>query len=293
MKFGVDLQRCNPRLWVELAQNADALGFESVWVAEHLIFPQEIATGPADDHVKVDSALPLFDPFVVLATLGAKTENIRLGTDVFNIGLRHPFVTARSVATTDLMTGGRVTLGVGSSWLRQEWEAMGLDFDSRGARVDEAIDICRALWSEEFVEHHGEFFDFAPVVFNPKPIQSRIPIHIGGDSSRALRRVVQRGDGWIAMLQTVESFAMATKWLERACEGAGRSYRDLERTALVRDPDAEDIERWKGAGATRIIIAPWSKSTEAVASLRDFARLHLASPRSMESPGLGCADGRR
>jgi len=278
MKFGVDLQRCNPRLWVELAQNADALGFESVWVAEHLIFPQEIETGPADDHVKVDPLLPLFDPFVVLATLGAKTENIRLGTDVFNIGLRHPFVTARSVATTDLMTGGRVTLGVGSSWLRQEWEAMGLDFDSRGARVDEAIDICRALWSEEFVEHHGAFFDFAPVVFNPKPIQRRIPIHIGGDSRRALRRVVERGDGWIAMLQTVESFFVATQWLERACDGAGRNYSDLERTALARDPDAEEIVQWQRAGATRIIIAPWGRSTEAVESLHDFARLHLVSP---------------
>jgi probable F420-dependent oxidoreductase len=278
MKFGVDLQRCNPRLWVDLAQKADALGFESLWVAEHVIFPQEIVTRPGDDHVEVDTSLPLFDPFVVLATLGAKTESIRLGTDVFNIGLRHPFVTARSVATTDLMTNGRVTLGVGSSWLRQEWEAMGLDFDSRGARVDEAIDICRALWSEEVVEHHGAFFDFAPVVFNPKPIQRRIPIHIGGDSRRALRRVVERGDGWIAMLQTVDSFSEATTWLEQACDRAGRSYRDLERTALDRDPDAEDIAQWEKAGATRIIIAPWGKSTEAVASLRDFARRHLESP---------------
>ena len=142
MKFGVDLQRCNPRSWVDLAQNAEDLGFESLWVAEHLIFPREIATGPADDHVKVDPSLPLFDPFVVLATLGAQTETIRLGTNIFNIGLRHPFVTARSVATTDLMTNGRITLGVGSSWLRQEWDAVELDFDSRGARVDEAIDIC-------------------------------------------------------------------------------------------------------------------------------------------------------
>ena len=278
MKFGLDLQRCNPRLWVDLAQAADALGFESLWVAEHVIFPQEIVTRPGDDHVEVDTSLPLFDPFVVLATLGAKTENIRLGTDVFNIGLRHPFVTARSVATTDLMTNGRVSLGVGSSWLRQEWEAMELDFASRGGRVDEAIDICRALWSEESVEHHGAFFDFAPVVFNPKPIQRRIPIHIGGDSRRALRRVVERGDGWIAMLQTVDSFSEATTWLEHACDRAGRSYRDLERTALDRDPDAEDIAQWEKAGATRIIIAPWGKSTEAVASLRDFARRHLRSP---------------
>ena len=277
MKFGVDLQRCNPRSWVDLAQNAEDLGFESLWVAEHLIFPREIATGPADDHVKVDPSLPLFDPFVVLATLGAQTETIRLGTNIFNIGLRHPFVTARSVATTDLMTNGRITLGVGSSWLRQEWDAVELDFDSRGARVDEAIDICRALWSEEFVEHHGQFFDFAPVVFNPKPIQARLPVHIGGDSIRALKRVVERGDGWIGMLQTVDSFATATGWLERACDAAGRSYHDIERTALARHPDPEEIEQWKRAGATRLIVSPWSRSTEAVASLRQFSRLQGAS----------------
>ena len=243
-----------------------------------MIFPREFAAGPGDDHVEVDPSLPLFDPFVVLATLGARTEQIRLGTDVFNIGLRHPFLTARSVGTTDVMTNGRITLGIGASWLRQEWDAMGLDFDSRGGRVDETIDICRALWSEESVEHHGAFFDFAPVVFNPKPVQARIPIHIGGDSRRALRRVVERGDGWIAMLATVESFSAATTWLEQACEGAGRSYAELERTALHRDPDAEDIARWEKAGATRIIVAPWGRSTEAVASLGDFARRHLGSP---------------
>jgi probable F420-dependent oxidoreductase len=228
VNFGLDLQRCNPKLWVELAQNAEAVGFESLWMAEHLIFPQEITAAPGDGHIKVDSSLPLFDPFIVLATLGAQTQRIRLGTNVFNIGLRHPFVTARSAATTDLMTGGRICLGVGSSWLRQEWNAMQLDFDSRGGRVDEAIDICRALWSEASIEHHGEFFQFAPVVFNPKPIQQPIPIYVGGDSKRALRRVVQRGDGWIGMLQTPESFSAATEWLERACEAAGRSYRDLE-----------------------------------------------------------------
>jgi probable F420-dependent oxidoreductase len=273
MKFGLDLQRCNPRLWVDLAQNAESLGFESLWLAEHLIFPRQIATGPGDDHVKVDSALPLFDPFVVLATLGAKTEKIRLGTNVYNIGLRHPFVTARAVATADLMTEGRITHGIGASWLRQEWEAVGLDFDSRGARVDEAIDVCRALWSEEFVEHHGRFFDFAPVVFNPKPAQDRLPIHIGGDSVRALRRVVERGDGWIGMLQSVESFTQATTWLERACDAAGRSYRDVQRTALVRHPDAEELAQWQKAGATRLIVSPWRKSTDAVASLHEFARL--------------------
>ncbi len=153
---------------------------------------------------------------------------------------------------------------------------MELDFASRGARVDEAIDICRALWSEASVEHHGEFFDFAPVVFNPKPIQRRIPIHVGGDSPPALRRVVRRGDGWIGMLQTLESFATATRWLERACEAAGRNYEDLERTALVRDPDADEIQQWQRAGATRIIISPWNKSTEAVASLHQFVRANGA-----------------
>ena len=120
----------------------------------------------------------------MLGAIGAVTERIRLGTNVYNIGLRHPFVTARGAATVDIVSDGRFVFGIGASWLAAEWQAVGLDFATRGARVDESIAICRRLWTEPVVEHAGDHFTFGPVVFEPKPVQAHLPIHVGGDSDR-------------------------------------------------------------------------------------------------------------
>ena len=153
--YGVDLGRCNPRLWHDVAQAADDLGYESIWLPEHLIFPESISTSPAPDHahIQVRPSTPLFDPFVMLASLAASTRHVRVGTNVYNVGLRHPFVTARAVATLDIVTGGRVDLGIGVSWLEPEWDAVGLDFTTRGRRADECLEICRRLWTEPVVAH--------------------------------------------------------------------------------------------------------------------------------------------
>ena len=147
-------------------------------------------------------------------------RRIRLGTHVYNIGLRHPFVTARAVATLDVFSGGRVEFGIGASWLEEEWDAMQLDFATRGRRVDEAIDICRRLWSEDVVEHHGEFFDFQPVMFKPKPIQQPIPIVVGGDSAAAMRRTAHLGDGWIPMNTPVDDLRPQVARDERDARGS-------------------------------------------------------------------------
>jgi probable F420-dependent oxidoreductase len=272
MKFGIDLSRCRPDLWVDLAKYADELGYESLWIPEHVIFPREIVGSPGDHaHVIVDPSLPLFDPFVVLAALGCKTERIRLGTNVFNIGLRHPFVTARAVATADIMTGGRIDFGIGVGWLRQEWVAMGLDFSTRGARVDESVDICRLLWEQEVIDYHGKFFDFEPVVFNPKPVQSTVPIHVGGDSIHALRRAARLGNGWIGMIQTPSSFAVGVESLKGECDRVGRLFATLDRTVLEDSPDASSRASWAEAGATRLIVSPWKRSSGAIEGIRAFA----------------------
>ena len=256
MDFGVDLGRCNPRLWLELARAGDELGYESVWLPEHLIFPETIVGSPDRAHVTVDPHTPLFDVFAMLAAIGAVTEQIRLGTNVYNIGLRHPFVTARGAATVDIISNGRFLFGVGASWLGAEWDAVGLDFSTRGARVDESIEICRRLWTEPTVAHAGECYEFGPVVFEPKPVQAHLPIHVGGDSNRALRRTAELGDGWITMLQDVEPFAAAVERLRVRCDRAGRDFDAIERTVMVRDPDERAVDTWRAAGATRLVVAP-------------------------------------
>ena len=194
MKFALSLGTLNPSVWVDLTEEADRLGFDSVWMPEHLVLPVTLAGSPhaGSEHTPIPADIPVFDALGYLCFLAGRTRRIRLGTQVFNIGLRHPFVTARAVATLDVLSNGRVDFGVGASWLRQEWDAVGLDFDLRGTRVDEAIEVCRRLWSEDVVEHHGRWFDFGPVMFEPKPVQRPgPPLHVGGDGAAALRH---RGD---------------------------------------------------------------------------------------------------
>jgi probable F420-dependent oxidoreductase len=273
VKFGIDLGRCNPRLWRDVAVAADEHGYESVWIPEHLVFPLEIATSFVDGatHAPVDPQTPTFDPFVMLASIAAVTRHVRLGTHVYNIGLRHPFVAARAVVSLDVVSDGRVEFGIGASWMKEEWDSVGLDFSTRGARVDEALAICRRLWSEPVVEHHGRFFDFDAVAFEPKPVQPHIPIHIGGDSPRALRRVVELGDGWIGMIHDAESFAASVGRLAELCAATGRDLDGIQRSALVANPSADDVDAWNDAGATRLIVPPWRRSTDAVEGVARFA----------------------
>ena len=203
MKFGVALGALNPRVHEEATLEAERLGFESVWLPEHLVFTRAMSRSPhpGEEHPPVPPDTPIYDAFAYLAYLAARTERVRIGTHVFNIGLRHPFTTARGVQTVDLLSNGRFEFGVGASWLEEEWRATQLDFATRGRRVDEAIEVCKRLWTEPTVTHHGEFFSFDDVVFEPKPVQQpRPPILVGGESKAgaaargpARRRLARHG----------------------------------------------------------------------------------------------------
>ena len=189
LKIGVALGRLNPAFHLEVALEAERLGFESVWLPEHLVFPTEMAGSPfaGAEHPPVPPTTPVFDAFTYLGFLAGKTSRIRLGTHVYLLGLRHPFVAARAVQTLDIVSGGRAEVGVGAGWLETEFNAAGIEFRSRGRRLDEALLVCKRLWSEEVVEHHGEFFSFGPVCFEPKPVQRPWPpLLIGGESMPAV-----------------------------------------------------------------------------------------------------------
>ncbi len=208
VKFGIGLALVHRSQWLAMTALCEELGFESVWFPDHLVFTEAMSGSPYtdDDHPPVPPTTPLYEPMAYLSFLAAHTNRVRLGTYVYLFGLRHPFVSARAFATLDEVSGGRAEAGVGSGWLPGEWEAVGWDFHTRGRRLDEAIDVAKRLWTDEVVEHHGEFFSFPPVVFEPKPVQRPYPpILVGGESTAALRRAVVRGDGWISMPHTFES----------------------------------------------------------------------------------------
>lgn len=274
MKFGVALGRLNPAFFLEATLAADRLGYESVWLPEHLVFTTAMSRSPhpGETHPPVPPETPIFDAFAYLAFLAGRTDRVRLGTHVYNIGLRHPFVAARAVQTLDIVSGGRVEFGVGASWLEEEWIAAELDFASRGRRVDEAIEVCRRLWTEPEVSFHGEHFHFDGVVFEPKPVQRPgPPIVVGGESVAALRRAARLGDGWIGMGHTIETATTQIDRLRRELEHNGRSIDGFEVCLGGAVDSAVDAERWESIGVTRLIVSPWRRSPDAVDGLTSFA----------------------
>ena len=273
MKIGISLGMLRPSLWTEVTREADRLGYESVWMPEHLVVPVQSAGSPfaGSDHPPIPSDVPVFDVFTYLAFLAGQTERIRFGTQVYNIGLRHPFMVARAVTTLDIVSRGRFEFGVGASWLEAEWEAVGLDFASRGRRVDESIEVCQRLWSEQVVEHHGAFFDFEPVMFEPKPDQAPWPpLHIGGDGPAALRRAALLGNGWIPMNHTVEQVPAAAARMARLRDDSGRPGQ-VEITLGAAGTARDDLRRHADAGVGRALVKPWKTSKDAIEGIRRFA----------------------
>jgi len=273
MKIGITLAALRPSLWTEATLLADELGFESVWMPEHLVIPVELEGSPiaGADHPPVPSDVPVFEVFSYLSFLAGRTERIRFGTYVYNIGLRHPFAVARAVVTLDVLSRGRFEFGIGASWLRAEWDAVGLDFASRGRRVDEAVGVCQRLWSEDVIEHHGEFFDFGPVMFVPKPVQAPWPpLHFGGDGPAAFRRAATIGDGWIPLNHTAQAIPGAVAELARRRQSAGRAG-TVEVSLAATSADLDHLRGLADAGVDRALVRPWKNSKDALDGLRRFA----------------------
>lgn len=276
MKFGVALGALNAHFHFEAVAAAESLGYESVWLPEHLVFPMEMSRSPrpGEDHPPVPPTTPVFDAFTYLAFIAARTSRLRLGTHVYNLGLRHPFVAARAATTLDIVSEGRFEFGIGASWLEQEWVAVGLDFANRGRRVDEAMAVCRRLWTEAEIEHHGEFFDFRAVAFEPKPVQvGGPPVLVGGESGAALRRAAHLGDGWIGMGHTFESAAGQIERLRTLRAESDRAGAPFQICLGAPIESRADIVRWEDLGVTRLIVSPWRRSPEAVGALHAFADL--------------------
>jgi probable F420-dependent oxidoreductase len=278
------LSKVRPELFVEVAREADQLGYESLWISEHLILPVGEATSPGavgEAHASISPLTPTLDALGYLSFLAGLTTNIRLGTWIYILGLRHPFVAARAAQTLDLVSNGRLELGIGAGWLAGEWDAAGLDFASRGRRMMESLEVCRRLWRDPQVEHHGEFFDFGAVGFEPKPVQKPSPpVHIGGESDVALRRAATAGDGWIGMQHTPESAARIVERLVAFGAAAGEEPDSFQVTVGGSIDSPADLEAWRASGVTRVIVSPWKRSAEAVPVLRDLANaLGLAPPQ--------------
>jgi probable F420-dependent oxidoreductase len=287
VKYGICLIKTPSSKWVAAAQRAEQLGFESVWVAEHLVFPIDMAShypgavtpaGTTGTNQKPMSSLPVFDAPSALNHIAGATSTIRLGTFVYLLGLRHPFVSARAFQTLDCFSGGRVDVGVGAGWLESEWRAAGFDPMTRGRQTEEALAVCRRLWTEPEVEHKGEFWQFEAVAFEPKPVQlPHPPIHIGGESKAAFRRIAEYGQGWLGHEHTPETIKPALDMLNVALEKQNRTLDEVQITVTGQPATLDDQAMWEELGVERMMLTPGSRATggDTIKALEAFAETFI------------------
>ncbi|MEM7094236.1 MAG: LLM class F420-dependent oxidoreductase [Actinomycetota bacterium] len=249
MKFGLAFAASigtEPDSALEVCRVAEASGFESVWGGEHVIFPSTIESAypyTADGKVPATPDTPIPDPLIWLAYVAAVAPTLRLGTCILILPQRNPLVLAKEIATLDHLSGGRVELGIGVGWLREEFDALGVPWERRGARTDEYVAALRALWGDREVEFHGDFVDFEPVTCTPRPAQGAdVPILVGGDTDAAIRRAARLADGYFPGEGTTEGLRDLIERLHRECDRQGRDPGTVEINALfsshIADPAA-------------------------------------------------------
>ena len=248
-----------PELLGTLAQNAEKFGFESIWTVEHVVIPQGYKSPyPYSKDGKIpggeDVVIP--DPLIPLGYAAALTSKIKLATGVVILPQRNPLYVAKEVATLDLLSGGRVILGIGSGWLKEEFDALGLDFRTRGARTDESIQAMRSLWREKTSAFHGKHFNFGPAMSFPKPAQKNgVPIHIGGHSPAAARRAGRLGDGFFPALGEVAKLKELFGIMRDEAKKVGRNADEIELSCMGR-ASLDAIKGFQDIGIARVIVPP-------------------------------------
>jgi probable F420-dependent oxidoreductase len=268
LKFGVVAPvaagvTADPRWMAPFARHLEACGFESVVVVEHTVLATQYdSVYPYDRSGRVELAAdcPIPDPLDLLSFLAGHTDRLGLATGVLVLPNHHPVVLAKRAATVDVLSGGRLRLCVGVGWLREEIEACGTDFGSRGRRADEQLAVLRALWDDrpQGVSHHGEYFQFENVVCNPKPVAGKyFPVYIGGHSKAAARRAGRFGDGFQPLGVTGAQLDGLLALMRDEAAAAGRDPADIEVSLghSVTKVDPERAERLAAHGADRLVLA--------------------------------------
>jgi probable F420-dependent oxidoreductase len=258
MKIGVNTRFSSQSMDVAvIAQKAESLGFESLWLPEHIVMPVQATTryqGSPDGTIP-PSMSDIGDPFVGLARASAVTKTIKLGTGVCLIPERNPLLLAKEIATLDHFSRGRFIFGIGAGWLQEETEIMGGNFTHRWSQTREAILAMKELWTKAEGEYHGKFYDFPPVRSFPKPFQKPHPlILLGGSARNVFQRVVAWGDGWMPTRATPEDIKRGRATLDKLAAAAGREPSSIDITVFGEASDPEALKRFAEAGANRAIV---------------------------------------
>ncbi|HKX19942.1 MAG TPA: TIGR03619 family F420-dependent LLM class oxidoreductase [bacterium] len=297
MDVGVTLPTQGPLATPEavaaIARHADASGFGSVWVTDHIAIPvlsDSRYPYSRDGRLPWDPSIPYLDALTALAWVAALTRTVRLGTSVLVLPMRHPLPVAKAVATLDYLSGGRAVLAVGAGWFEEEFALLDQPFRDRGRRLDDAVRLLRACWGPDPVRYEGAFYNLPPFAMAPKPPQgNRLPVLAGGEGDAALRRVAAVCDGWQPLGLDPDTFGERVRQLEALAGRRGRSIKELwlqirvgRGASVTRDLAA----RYAEAGArTMIIDPPYRTSTlDAVHTFLD----EVARELRLAPDGPGC-----
>lgn len=249
-----------PAAMARVARAAEDAGFDSLWVGEHVVLPD-----PRVPPSPMNPEDPILDPVVALTYLAAQTRTVRLGTGIIILPQRNPLVLAKELASLDVLSGGRLIVGVGVGYLEPEFRALGAPFEERGPRTVEYLEAMRAIWSEDQPAYHGRFADFAGVQARPRPIQLPTPpLVMGGHSPAAYRRAVEHAHGWYGFALDPERTAASLAGLRRAADRYNRPAHlgELEISVTPRsEVDRETAERYAQLGVHRLILMPIRRPT--------------------------------
>jgi probable F420-dependent oxidoreductase len=265
MRVGLFLPSLSPLATPEFltayAEAAEQSGFASIWLGEHAVFLDDYASSypySADGRLGLPSDVGLLELFGTLTYLAAATDRIRLGTAVCLVPQRNPVYTAKSVATADWLSRGRVDFGVGIGWLREEFEVLDVPFERRASRTRDYLAVMRTCWVDEVSSYQGEHYTLPPCRMYPKPVQQpNPPIYFGGETDPALRRVATLGDGWIGFNHLPDSAGASIERLERFLGEAGRSRTDVDMTigAYLQPVQPSHLTAYRDAGVDQLVLS--------------------------------------
>jgi probable F420-dependent oxidoreductase len=262
MDFDIWLPTANPFTTPELlavvAREAEARGVHGIWVGEHVVTFEHYASQypySDDGRVPMPPGSGLLEPFTTLSFLAGITTSVRLGTAMCLLPQRNPVYTAKEVATVDWLSGGRVDLGVGVGWLREEFEAVEVPWGRRGERTDEYLDVLRTLWCDDPSSFSGAYYELPSCNFHPKPVQDpHPPVHIGGESEAAMRRTARAGQGWHTFNRAPADLPDAVAHLESLLAERGRERSEIRVTVCpyFKPLDPSITEHYAEAGADAV-----------------------------------------
>lgn len=260
MRFCFSFFRTDPAEYVELAQVADAYGWDTVMISDHVVNPETIHSRYPYNETgerawENDDDFP--DVWVATGMMAAATTRLRFMQGVFILPLRHPFLVAKALGTAAYMSNNRVSLGVGLGWMKDEFELMDQEFTNRGARCDEMVEMMRKIWTGEWVSHDGRFYQFPRLNMRPAPSQP-IPIVIGGSGEHAQRRAARIGDGWAPAFLDYDGLRDGCQRIQKLRAEQGRD--ELPFSVYARTTGAESLDtyrRFEEIGLTHILVMPW------------------------------------